>query len=163
MSIDYPMINGFRYSFANVTANVSTNSASILLRGLTELNFSEEVSPGEVRGNRPQKMGETAGEYTVSGSFVMLKEDFEAFVSQLAPPGSPLGYMMQRFTVSVSYGDLSTSGNVNSCELRGVRIVKAEDSAAEGSDALTVSCDLTIMELYRNGGVSAIGTMYQAK
>lgn len=162
MALDYPLINGFRHSFANISAAISTDTAVYICRGITELNYSEEVSPGVVRGNRPQKIGETIGTYEASGSMTMLKEDFEEFIGMLSPEGASLGYMAKRFTLTVTFADPSRPAITNTHVLNGVRIKKVQDDGSEGEEALTVQCDLSLQEVIRDGK-TAMGTAWSRK
>ena len=138
--MDYPLINGLRYSWASVA--IKLDSANQL--GIKEISYSHSVDRGEVRGVGPQVIGHTRGEYKAEGSITFLKEEYDAFVAKNGD-----GYMEKVFDISVSYAEIGNATVTD--QLVGCRLSKAEKSPSAGTDALEVSCDLTILYLIENG------------
>lgn len=137
---DYPLINGYRQDWSSVKAKLGGAN----LTGIKEITYSHTIDRGEVRGQGPQIMGYTRGEYKAEGSITFLKEEYDDLVVKLGD-----GYMEAIFDISVSYG--ATGGPVSTDQLVGCRLGKAEKSPSQGTDGLEVSCDLHILYIIENG------------
>lgn len=138
--MDYPLVNGVRYDWSAATFKLDGANEA----GLREISYTDTIERGEVRGVGPQVIGHTRGEYKAEGSFVMLKEEFDAMVLKWGD-----GWMERRFDISVSYA--ATGAPTVTDQLTGCAISKVETNPSQGTDALEVSCDLTVMYIIRNG------------
>jgi hypothetical protein len=74
----YPLVNGTRYDWSS--AGFKMGGADEY--GFKEISYTDTIDRGEVRGVGPQVIGHTRGEYKAEGSFVMLKEEFDAWVAK---------------------------------------------------------------------------------
>lgn len=140
----YPFINGHRFSWSSVRIDID----GIPYTGVKSINYKQTLTPGVVRGTRSQPTGRTLGQYEPEGSIEMYKEDYQQLISALSAGGTR-GYMEVAFQILVQYS--SPGLTVVTDTLAGVRLASDEDSPSESPDALTVSSDLSIMYLLRNG------------
>jgi hypothetical protein len=138
--MDYPLVNGTRYDWAAASFKFGGSNEY----GLKEISYTDTMERGDVRGVGPQIIGHTRGEYKAEASFVMLKEEFDAMVAKFGD-----GWMEVSFDISVSY---AATGNATTTDkIVGCKISKVESNPSQGTDALEVSCDLTVMYVIRNG------------
>lgn len=142
----YPLINGHRFDWSAVRISID----GITYTGVKSINYRQALTPGIVRGNHSQPTGRTRGIYEPEGSLEMYKEDYQDLIRALSANGTR-GYMEYAFQVLVQYSSTAVQIGVVTDTLAGVRLASDEDSPAEGSDAFTVSCDLSIMYVLRNG------------
>jgi hypothetical protein len=140
----YPLINGRRYSFASIEINI--NGEAIL--GCKELQYTEALEPGEVRGAGPQVLGRTLGDYSVEGSVTVYREEWDAILEKLGA-----GYMAKVFDVVATYAEEGAPTKTD--KLAGCRIKNVEQSNSQGTDALEVKLDLHVFYLLRDN-VAAI-------
>jgi hypothetical protein len=141
MAIEFPKINGHRYSWASVTIKSSVGMELIHIK---EISYSHKLEPGLVRGTGAQPSGRTRGEYEAEGSFVLQREQWDEYRNKLGD-----GYMETAVDISVSYAE--DGSPVVTDELKGVRITSVENGPSQGTDALEVSCDLSIMYVLEGG------------
>jgi hypothetical protein len=140
----YPLINGHRFDWSSVRVTID----GVPYTGVKSINYRQSLTPSVVRGTRAQPTGRTRGIYEPEGSIELYKEDYQDIIQALSKGGTQ-GYMEVAFQVLVQY----SSGilPVVTDTLAGVRLASDEDSPAEGGDAFTVNCDLSIMYVLRNG------------
>ncbi len=142
--MDYPLINGVAYSFAELSIKVGAYKTI----GFKSINFSESVERGKVRGTGMRKLALTPGELDADASLELYQADWFELLELLGD-----GYMKARFPVHV---DFSNEAEVHSVDLGGVQIKKVDDSHSQGTDPLTVKLDLDVMSVKRDG-YDAIG------
>lgn len=142
--VPYPFINGHRYDWSSVAITID----GIPYTGIRSITYRQTLTPGIVRGTRAQPTGRTRGQYEPEGSVEIYKEDYQQIIQALSLGGTR-GYMEVTFPIVVQY----SSGllGVLSDTLAGCRLASDEDSPAEGSDPMVVSCDLSVMYVLRNG------------
>lgn len=140
----YPLINGHRYDWSSVRITID----GIPYTGVKALSYKQTLTPGVVRGTTSQVTGRTRGQYEAEGTIELWKEDYQVLIAALSAGGTR-GYMETAFTALSQYssGVLSVVKDT----LAGVRLTSDEDSHNESADGLSVSCDLSIMYLLRNG------------
>jgi hypothetical protein len=136
----YPLVNGTRYDWSS--AGFKMGGADEY--GFKEISYTDTIDRGEVRGVGPQVIGHTRGEYKAEGSFVMLKEEFDAWVAKTGD-----GWMETKFDISVSYA--AAGAPTVTDQIVGCAIAKVETNPSNGTDPLEVSCDLTVTYIIRNG------------
>lgn len=149
MAIGYPLINGLRFDFSSVTIRIGTQ----LFNGVKSLKYSQTLEPGIVRGNRSQVIGRTRGTLDSEGSIELYRSEFQDLITALiALPNAgagALGYMEVPFDITAIYAEVGSTPITD--VLVGCRIKKHELSGQEGSDAITVACDLHIMSVLMGG------------
>ncbi len=126
-NIEYPLVNGHRYSFASVEAQF--NGLPIL--GIKSINYSPELMPGKVYGSAPQKIGRTRGKEDSSADFEMLRLEFENLKETLGNQG--VGFGETAFDIVVQFAEIPNSPVVTDT-LIGFRITKPDLSNADGTD-----------------------------
>jgi hypothetical protein len=142
-AIPYPLINGVRYDFSSVTFNFNGTLQSA---GIKALNYKHSLTPGEVRGNRPQVVGRTRGKYEAEGGFEMFKDEYQNFITNLGT-----GYLEKAFDITACFNDLSNKSLVVMDILRGCRIKSDEDTFSEGGEPQVVKVELSVLSVIRNG------------
>lgn len=140
--ITYP--NGIvnRTSFRSIEANFN----GLVFAGFKSVTYSSELTPTDVYGTSPEKIGRTRGKANHTGAFVMYKEEYENLRQSL---GGGVGYMEIPFLISNTLYEVGMNPIVDMLEF--VRIVKDEDAHADGDDALVVSVTINIFRLTRAG------------
>lgn len=147
----YPLINGIRYDYSAIT--FLANGLPIV--GITEINYSQELAPGEVYGTLPQKIGETRGQLKPEASFSILQFEFDNLLEQLCilngTPGS--GFMEARFDISVAFQASSNGipGPFIQDVLRGCKMKKSDHAYKAGPDAIVEKVDLSLFYILKNG------------
>lgn len=140
------LINGNRYSFTNLT--VEMNGILIPKGVFKSINYDASQEPGIVQGNQVTQVGRTEGYGTATGSFEMLDSELDDFFAALSLGGLiPIMSVDFDITVTYSVNEIDVRFDV----LRGCRISKIGSPNAQGTDATTKSCDLTIARVNLNG------------
>lgn len=141
----YPMINGHRYDFSSI--EVKTKKAGgIVTRtlGVKDIDYSDSLEPGKVRGNHAQKVGRTRGEYDAEGSLTLYKQEFDELLDLFGT-----GFMEQYFDIPVTYAE---SGSPTRTDvLSACRIKKIGNTHSEGGEALTIKLELDVGQIIRDG------------
>ena len=118
-------------------------------------------------GTSAQKLGRTRGQHEASGSFELYRPEFMDLQSALQgaqainnlslAPGVVPGLFEVNFGIQVTFSEsapLGVAGPLSmptqTDSLVGCRIVKVDQSHSQGSDALTVKCDIDIMYVAYN-------------
>jgi len=138
------LINGHAYSFSSIELMVGAESYT----NLQSISYNDALEPGELRGTSSKKVARTRGEYTAEGSFEIYKGDLASLLGILAAQGQG-GYAEAVFDISANYNEGVSALTTDA--LLGCRIVNIEDDHSTGTDALTVTVTLNIMEITRNG------------
>jgi hypothetical protein len=134
-------INGNRYSFASIEATINSRR----YKGFTEINYSDSLEVGDVRGASPIALGETDGDYQTEGSLTMLRREYDQLVADLGD-----GYGMARFPITCVYANRGEATVTD--RLPAVRITGVENGHSQGNEALTVQLTLKILApIERNG------------
>jgi hypothetical protein len=144
--MDYPLINGLRldYSCVEVNANGKT------FTGVTEVNYTQKLEPGKVRGTSAQVNGRTRGQYDPDASITMLKEDAQELIAALGA-----GYMERPFDIVVHYS--AAAGATLTDRIVGCRIKESGNAHKEGGDALSVKFALDVIAIIENGVAPVTG------
>lgn len=142
MAIGYPLINGRYYSWPSAEIRV----AGILVYGITEINYSGTLDPGDARGAGPYVQGFTLGNYNAEGDFTIMLPQFTELMTALGGAGA----MGNTFDIVVSFSEDNIGTVVDT--LQGIRITKIEAGASNGStDAITRKCTIKMLRLYNDG------------
>lgn len=141
--ISYPLINGHRYSFASI--EFGANNA--ILRGVSSIDYGDELTPGKMRGTGPNVIGRTRGEYDGDADIEMYRLEWENLKSTLGQNG--VGFGETSFPVTVCYGEVGQP--VVTDTLEGCRITKVRTGGSEGSDPTKVKLTIDLTRILHNG------------
>lgn len=140
--IQYPDINGTRYGFSSIT----TSFGSTITFGLKDIDYSNGLEPGEVRGTASYKLGRTRGELKSEASCTMYKLEFLQMIRAMGD-----GYMEVVQDIYVSYADDGQPTTTDT--IVGARIKKHADAPKQGSEPATVKVDFDIFWVEEDGNV----------
>lgn len=140
--ISYPLINGHRYSFSSIEFGAN----GIVMRGVSSIDYGDELTPGKMRGTGPNVIGRTRGEYDGDASIEMYRLEWENLKSTLGTNG--VGFGETSFPVTVMYGE--TGQPVVTDTLEGCRITKVRTGGAEGSDPTKVTLTIDLTRILHN-------------
>lgn len=144
MAIPYPLINGVRHSWSSIEIRV----AGLIVLGITEVNYSPSLEPGEVRGAGPRVIAHTLGQATLEGDFTILLEEYKALKAALGADS----FMTKVFDIIVTYDEEGSGLSTVVDTLVGCRISKIEASNSSGStDASTRKCTIKYLDLLDDG------------
>src|SRR6266849_4949904 len=133
MPLGYPLVSGVRFDASSIELKINT----LRYIGVTEIQYEQELLPGEVRGLNPQILGFTRGMYKVSGTLTILREEFQDLTSNMVPPAAiPTGAVAGTSTDTIV----------------GMRFTGTRHRAQGGSsDGLTVEMPFIARYLLTNG------------
>lgn len=146
--IQYPLINGYKYSHASAEIQIGDK----LYTAITAIDWSETLEPTAMRGTRPEKIARTLGEHDAEGSFSIPLEDFAALTAALGP-----GYMGKNFNIVVNYSN--EGEQLTKVELIGCRITEHSGGSEEGGDLAIEECSIDIMRIAINGVLAVPGML----
>jgi hypothetical protein len=136
LPIQFPLINGHRYSFASIEALFN----DIPMIGFKSLNYGDSLEPGEVYGSRSQLLGATRGKQKATSDFEMYRLEWDFLIRTLGVLG--VGFGESYFDISCSYAELNQP--VVTDRLLGCRIKKFDLSNTDGTDPTVVKNELFI-------------------
>ena len=137
---DYPLVNGKRYDFSSIVLQLPERK----ILGFKEINYSQKLEPGEVRGAHAQLLGRTRGNYTGEGSMTLYRQEADELRQALGD-----GYMEKEFDITVTYAD---DGQPTVTDiLKACRIVGEDASHSQGQDPLVEKFDLSVLSIKKNG------------
>lgn len=147
-TILYPLLNGMRFDHSSIEFGI--NGLPTIFAGISEVSYSHQLDGKEVRGNRPQAIGRTRGQYTCEANLTMPKAEYTVLQSILSTQGALLdqGYLEVSFDISINYGE---SGTYVTDVIQGCRLKKPATDSKEGGDAVMVKIDLHPMLIIENG------------
>ena len=130
------------HSFAQVKITIvdggGPNNGEFYAKGIS---YGDKISSMDVRGNSPVALSSTVGEYAADdGNIDLYLADFYAIQDKLGT-----SFYEKRFTVTVSYAALSTTGALGDTftdTLVGCRFTSRPQNHQSGGDALTVQVGL---------------------
>ncbi len=141
---DYPLINGFAYSWASCKFKIDGADAIYI----KEISYTHTVERAKMRGAGMRPLGETRGEYEAEGSVTLTREGWDQLRAKLGN-----GYMEKRFSISTSYAEEGQQTVTD--ELLDCKINSVENSPSQGTDGLEVSLELSVMSI-REGGLNPL-------
>ncbi len=147
-TIPYALVNGVYTSWPNIEIRVK----GLVCGGITEINYSPKLDPGDVRGAGAQPIGMTIGQASYEGDFSILEPQWYQLLEILDP--NKQGYGMTVFDIVVGrspVGDLDNFETVQD-ELIGCRITAAASSgSATSTDGLVKKCTIKMLRILEAG------------
>lgn len=144
-TIQYPMVNGFRHSFASIELKM----AGQLFTGFKSVNYSRTRSRSLVRGNHPDPLGKTRGENEYKADVELYFAEWVLFMELLKQGAGGGGYGDKPFNVDVTYGESLFATTVD--QLVGCTFDTTDASNGQGPDALTRKVELNPLKILFNG------------
>jgi hypothetical protein len=141
MAIDYPAVNGNRFSWASVEIILPKGKR---FRGIKAISAKDTLEPGEIRGTAAQLLGRTRGDYKAESSIEMWKREADEFIAALGN-----GFMEYEFDIPVSFSDRNQP--VSTIKVLGCRIKGKDESYSMSTEGLAVKFDLSVMGIITNG------------
>lgn len=141
--IQYPQINGHRFSFNSCEFRFN----GIIYVGVKSLNYKMALKGGIVRGTGPNPIGRTVGEAEYTGDCEMLRLEFDALILTLGAP--VVGFGEAVFSIMATQFEIGSPVVVD--EIIGARIEEPEVSHQQGTDGTTVKFTFSAMRMRHNG------------
>jgi len=153
MALPYPLSIGNRFDSSSVELKINGKRYIGALRG----NYEQTLEPGEVRGLSAQILGYTRGLQKCSGSFMMLREEFQDLTVDLAT--ITLGILEAGMLATVTYSELPPGGGAAGLPLTtgtdtivGLRFTGTRHSFSAGSaDPISVEMPWVARYILVNG------------
>lgn len=160
---DFPLINGMHFDFSSI--GIQLQGTRLPMTAYRSVNYSAEMTPGEVWGASAIMAGRTRGQLKANGSIEIYKsavDDFIAAIFALAAKDSvfralasgAFGYMEVPFLMIVSYSDFGIDTKLSGPvvdTLVACRVTKIEDSHNQGQEPLTSKVSLHMVGVVHNG------------
>lgn len=147
----FPLVNGKAYDYSNIEMPLPFVG---LVKAITEINYSDTIDKGQLRGLAPHNLAWTDGQYDAEGSFIVEKQFHTAFI-QAACAAAPGGDIRKyEFSIPVIYGNFGMP--LITDKLVGCVIMGNEQGNSQGTDAIVVSVSLGIKAVFW-GGVNPLG------
>lgn len=141
MAGNLQVLNGNRYGWSSLELGVD----GVDQPEVQELSYKPTQDIGKMRGKGNRVLGTTDGESDAEGKMVLGLKQATLLEKQLGN-----GFMRKKFPMTVSY-DEDGEGGIVTDELVGVQIIGREVNPKVGTDPITVTYDLHIMQLKLNG------------
>jgi|SRR4051812_46586039 len=146
-----PDINGNRTSWASIVLGVAAKP----LIGIKSINYKDVGEIPKVKGTAGNPIGRTRGSNDCEGDVEILQQEWNELLPMLTAGGA-LGYSELSWPITVSYAEPSNLLLTVTDRLVGVRFFGAEKSNGEGTDALTVKVNLSLMRIVWNNRYVAL-------
>lgn len=143
--LEVPSINGVKGGFESIRFRIGVFDMSQMFR---ELNYNDEVTPGEIVGAHPIPVDTTLGGYKAAGDFVITDQVFYDYLNT-----QPDGYTRVVFPVTIVKAvNPQAPGGFNQDVLHDCRILKADNSyKRDDKDGLLSKLTLYVRYITRNG------------
>lgn len=145
MSLDATAVNQVKGGYESIRARIGSFDLSQVMR---ELNYNDEITPGEITGVHPIPVDTTLGGYKAAGDFVVTDAIYYDLINTL-----PDGYTLVIFPLTVFKGrNPKAPTGFNEDVLHDCRILKADNSyKRDDKDGLLTKVTLYVRYITRNG------------
>jgi hypothetical protein len=141
MAIDYPGVNGNRYSWASVEILLPKGKR---FRGIKALSAKDNLEPGEIRGTAAQLLGRTRGDYKAEASIELWKREADELIAAFGD-----GFLEYEFDITANFADRNQP--ISTIKVLGCRIKGKDESYSMSTEGLAVKFDLSVMGILTNG------------
>ena len=148
MGIQFTDINGQHCSYASTEIKVG----GLYLPGVKMISYKYIHEIGHLRGTGSHRLGRTRGTEEAEGSIELFKR-WEKQLLALITSGGTIGFAELGWPTTCSYFEPASPQDAMLDVLMGVRFHSPEDNHSEGPDGLTVTYQMDIMRLIKNGMV----------
>lgn len=136
MAVQRPIINGHFPDWSSVEFKFNGRIYTLV----KSFNYSDNIDEVQPRGNNPEPVGGTRGEYKAEGDVEFYIDEFKRIVADLGD-----GWRERRFLVTAAYRDGEQP--VTTDTIIGVRILGVDASQSAGTDPLVRKCKLSILKI----------------
>jgi hypothetical protein len=143
VSLAYPIINGYEPSYSSIEIVLGGTSLPTPLPGIKAISYKEPLKNSKLFANSVYAQGRTRGQVEPAGSIEFYKRMWDAAIEILSG-GGLWGYAEKSWSINICYAE--TGFGVVTDVLEGVRFHSPDQSNTEGTDALTVKCELDILK-----------------
>ena len=133
-------VNGRDWDFTSIELKVGTR-----VFPCTSVSYEDPREIGKLFGNSGTKRGRTRGQVDPSGSFEMFKSDATDLLEYLTTLFG--GYYEGEFEFTVTFGNNGQA--VQTDKLKNCTLTSVSDDHGEGTDALTESFEMDVIEIDR--------------
>lgn len=151
--LQYPLINGYEYSYASVEMNISGIGVFAPLPSVKSISYKEALTSATIYGNSPFPQGRTRGQIKGTGSIEFYRRQWDA-VAAILSGGGLWGFSEKSYVINVSYAEAGAPMIMD--VLQQVRFHSPDLTNSEGTEALTVKCELDILKPILWSGASAL-------
>lgn len=145
---EYPQVNGHRYSHSSL----EIKWGGFLILGVKDLDYSDELTPGELRGTAPQILGRTRGIQKATASISMYKLEWELLRIKLGVVGQ--GYGETTADITVMFAEI---GPLAVDKIYSPRVMKVQQtSSADSGDGILVKIDLHPLRILMGASQNSI-------
>lgn len=146
MAIEYPLVNGHRYSFSSIELKI--NGTKYI--GVKSINYDDGLKPAQLGGTTPVMIGRTRGKYEAKGDVEFYRLEAQAVIDALGD-----GFYEVPFDIVVQYSE-NDDTTVTTDNLIGVRLESTASSNTDGPEAATLKFGLNIIVPVKWGGKNGV-------
>lgn len=137
--------------------SIRTMAGPAKIKGLKQVTYGDNLEPGVVRSDRPYPIGLTRGEYSAEASMVWAtRRHFQEFLEELTKDTDGEGAYEIFFTMSHIYSEKNITPLLK--DVVPLCRIKKPNIDAQGTDAVEVSVDLSVLGVIEWNGVKPIFT-----
>jgi hypothetical protein len=151
--LPYPLINGYEPSFASIEATLAGTGLLLPLPSIKAISYKDSLTSAKIYGNSPFPQGRTRGQLAPAGSIEFYRRQWGAVQTALSGNGL-WGISERSWVITVTYAETGFQTIMD--VLEGVRIHSPDFSGNEGTEALTVKCDIDIMKIILGGKATSL-------
>jgi len=152
--LNYPDVNGFRPSWSSVEITVAGIKKVVASKSI---RYQNPLTIGVMYGTSSHKIGRTRGQQNPTGTWEVYREAWDQLTVDVFAANGRFGFAETIFPIKISYAEPSNPVMTVMDSLLGVRIHSPEVGGQEGTDALTVSFSMDIMEIVYGSGRAGSG------
>lgn len=141
MTTQGTLLNGVFHDHTSLQIFIDTEETV----DIPELNYSDNLDPGEMMGTRSQVLGFTRGPYKAEGDVTFSRRRHTYLVNKWGD-----GFMEKDFEIVVCYRNDDLKGLITDT-IAGCRFKKNAIGSSEGNDPLKVKIDLRVAYILHNG------------
>lgn len=148
--LSYPTFNGHRLSRTSCVLRIAPLvGVPLVVGGWKSINTSEELTPGEMYGNRAKLQGRTRGKHKATCDLEIFAEDAEKVrIALNETPG--MGYGEANFNLMLTASERWLNGSFV-WQALACRVMKDELSVGDNDDPLSRKFTLHVGDMLTNG------------
>jgi hypothetical protein len=144
VAIDYPLINGVRYTWASIVVNIG----ALQFLGCKSININEKGDATKMRGTTQTILGAGAPQYDADGDCEFYQAEADTIISALGQ-----AWMNQALKITVQYIDDNQPTRTKKLV---VRLAGRTQGGTEGPEILTSKFPLFFLAPVEDNGITAV-------